>query len=71
MASEAHRAECQALARQMAALGYQVIAGVDKGGCWVRNPDMTRPPFVDENSFLPLRRARRLFGVSEPPQHGG
>jgi hypothetical protein len=51
----------------MASLGYRVIAGVDKGGFWVRNPDMSKPPFVDENSFVPLRRARRLFGDAEAP----
>ena len=67
MASEARRAECRALARRMASLGYRVIAGVDKGGFWVRNPDMSRPPFVDENSFVPLRRARQLFGDAEAP----
>jgi hypothetical protein len=59
--------EYRAVAAAMARQGYRVIAGVDKGGFWVRNPDMTKPPFVDGNSFIPLRRARRLFGVSEAP----
>ena len=39
-------------------LGYRVIIGYGKGGFWVRNPDMTRPPFVDGNSFIAFRKAK-------------
>jgi hypothetical protein len=46
-------AEHHAVARRMVGRGFRVIIGYGKGGFWVRNPDMTRPPFVDHNSFLP------------------
>jgi hypothetical protein len=58
------------LARRIRAAGYLVIAGHGKGGFWVRNPDMTRPPFVDGNSFIGYTRAEKLFGHSEAA-HGG
>ena len=54
-------AEHHAVARRMAERGYRVVIGYGKGGFWVRNPDMTRPPFVDHNGFLPFREARKLF----------
>jgi hypothetical protein len=57
-------AEHRAVARRMAGRGYRVIIGYGKGGFWVRNPDMTRPPFADEISFISLRRAKVLF----PPE---
>jgi hypothetical protein len=60
-------AEHHALARRMAARGYQVIIGYGKGGFWVRNPDMTKPPFVDGNSFIAFRKAKLLFLPRERP----
>ena len=54
-------AEHHAVARRMAERGYRVIIGYGKGGFWVRNPDMTRPPFADENSFIAFRKAKLLF----------
>jgi hypothetical protein len=54
-------AEHHAIARRMTARGYRVIVGYGKGGFWVRNPDMTRPPFADEHSFLSFRKAKVLF----------
>jgi hypothetical protein len=53
--------EYQAIARRLAACGYRVIIGYGKGGFWVRNPDLTRPPFADEHSFLSFARANVLF----------
>jgi hypothetical protein len=50
-----------AVARRMAERGYRVIIGYDKGGFWVRNPDMTKPPFADHNSFISFRKAKVLF----------
>ena len=54
-------AEHHAIARRMAARGFRVIIGYTKGGFWVRNPDMTRPPFVNEHSFISFRKAKVLF----------
>ena len=54
-------AEHHAIARRMIARGYRVIVGYGKGGFWVRNPDMTRPPFADEHSFIAFRKAKVLF----------
>jgi hypothetical protein len=45
----------------MTARGYRVIVGYGKGGFWVRNPDMTKPPFADEHSFIAFRKAKVLF----------
>jgi hypothetical protein len=59
------------LAGRIRAAGYLVIDGYGKGGFWVRNPDMTKPPFVDGNSFIRYTRAEKLFGHSEAPPHGG
>ncbi len=53
--------EYHAVARRMADCGFRVIIGYGKGGFWVRNPDMTRPSFVDDRSFLSFRRAKVLF----------
>lgn len=50
-----------AVARRMAERGFRVIIGYGKGGFWVRNPDMTKPPFVDHNSFISFRKAMVLF----------
>jgi hypothetical protein len=57
-------AEHHAVARWMAGRGYCVIIGYAKGGFWVRNPDMTKPPFADHNSFISFRKAIVLF----PPE---
>jgi hypothetical protein len=54
-------AEHHAVARHLAGRGYRVTIGYAKGGFWVRNPDMTKPPFVDHNSFISLRKAKVLF----------
>lgn len=54
-------AEHHAIARRMVARGYRVIVGYGQGGSWVRNPDITRPPFTDEHSFLAFRKAKVLF----------
>jgi hypothetical protein len=54
-------AEHHAVARRMADRGYRVIIGYGKGGFWVRNPDMTKPTFVDHNSFLSFSKAKVLF----------
>jgi hypothetical protein len=54
-------AEHHAIARRIAARGFRVIIGYTKGGFWVRNPDMTKPPFADENSFIAFRKAKVLF----------
>jgi hypothetical protein len=48
------------LVRRLAGQGYRVIAGEAKGGLWVRNPDMSKPPFVDDNSFVSFATARKL-----------
>lgn len=48
------------LVRRLSAQGYRVIAGEGKGGLWVRNRDMTKPPFVDDNSFVSFAWARKL-----------
>lgn len=49
-----------AVAEALARRGYRVINGYGKGGFWVRNPDMTRPFFVDKNSFIRFADAKRL-----------
>ena len=54
-------AEHHAIARRMAARGYRLIIGYGKGGFWVRNPDMTKPAFVDDRSFISFRKAKVLF----------
>lgn len=61
MTPDSLSADHHAVARRMAERGYRVIIGYGKGGFWVRNPDMTRPPFVDHNGFLAFREARKLF----------
>jgi len=62
MTQDSLSAKHQAVARRMAERGYRVIIGYGKGGFWVRNPDMTKPPFVDHNrSFIPFRKAKVLF----------
>ena len=55
------------LVRRLTAQGYRVIAGEAKGGLWVRNPDMTKPPFVDGNSFVSFARARKLCEKASCP----
>jgi hypothetical protein len=64
MTHDSLSAEHHAIARRMVARGYRVIVGYGKGGFWVRNPDMTRPPFADEHSFIAFRKAKVLF----PPE---
>jgi hypothetical protein len=59
-------AEHHAVARRMAERGYRIVIGYGKGGFWVRNPDMTRPPFVDHNSFISFRNAKMLFLSDRP-----
>jgi hypothetical protein len=54
-------AEYHAVARRLAGRGYRVIVGYGKGGFWVRNPDMTKPPFADHNGFISFRKAKMLF----------
>jgi hypothetical protein len=54
-------AEHHAVARRMAERGYRVIIGYGKGGFWVRNPDMTKPAFAGQNSFISFRKAKELF----------
>lgn len=54
-------AEQHAVARRMAERGFRVIIGYGKGGFWVRNPDMTKPPFTDHNSFISFTRAKVLI----------
>jgi hypothetical protein len=54
-------AEHHALARRMADKGFRVIIGYGRGGFWVRNPDMSIPPFADHRSFVSFRKARLLF----------
>ena len=54
-------AEHQAVAHRMAERGYRIVIGYGKGGFWVRNPDMTKPAFADQNSFISFRKARMLF----------
>jgi len=60
-------AEHHAIARCLSARGYRVVIGYGKGGFWVRNPDMTKPPFVDGNSFIAFRAAKLLFLPGERP----
>ena len=59
-------AEHHAIARRMAERGYRVIIGYGKGGFWVRNPDLTMPPFVDHRSFISFRKAKVLFLPDRP-----
>ena len=66
MTRDSLSAEHHAIARCLWARGYRVIIGYGKGGFWVRNPDMTKPPFVDHNSFISFRKAKVLF----TPQRG-
>ena len=54
-------AEHHGVARRIAERGFRIIIGYGKGGFWVRNPDMTKPPFVDQNSFISFRKAEKLF----------
>jgi hypothetical protein len=57
--------EHHVLARLLADKGYRVILGRGKDGLWVRNPDMTRPPFTDANSFISFAKAKVLFITQE------
>ncbi len=59
-------AEHHAVARRMAERGFRVIVGYGKGGFWVRNPDMTKPAFADQNSFISFRKAKMLFLPDRP-----
>lgn len=52
----------EAVCESLRAQGFHAINGHGKGGLWVRNPDMTKPPFVDENCFISFSKAKRLFG---------
>jgi hypothetical protein len=60
-------AEHHAIARALADRGFRVIIGYGKGGFWVRNADMSRPPFVDERSFVSFARARKLCEKGHAP----
>jgi hypothetical protein len=53
-------AEHHAIARALADRGFRVTIGYGKGGFWVRNADLSKPPFADENSFVSFARARKL-----------
>jgi hypothetical protein len=64
MTHETLSAEHHAFARRIAERGYRVIIGYATGGFWVRNPDMTRTPFVDDRSFISFRMANMLFTSS-------
>jgi hypothetical protein len=66
MTRDSLSAEHQAVARCLWARGYRVIIGYGKGGFWVRNPDITKPPFVDHNSFISSRKAKVLFLQDRP-----
>ena len=66
MTLDATSPQYHAVARRMCERGYRVIIGHGKGGFWVRNPDMTRPPFADRHSFVSFRKAKLLF-LAEPP----
>ena len=61
MTHESLSPEDHAVARRMAERGLRVKIGYGQGGFWVRNPDMTRPAFADENSFVSFRKAKVLF----------
>ena len=61
MTPDSLSAEHHAVACRIAERGFRIIIGNGKGGFWVRNPDMTRPPFVDHNSFISFARAKVLF----------
>jgi hypothetical protein len=61
MTRDSLSAEDHAVARRLAGRGYRVKIGYGKGGFWVRNPDMTRPAFVDHDSFIAFRKAKLLF----------
>lgn len=55
------------IAQTLTRCGYRVINGCGKGGFWVRNPDMTRPIFVDKNSFIRFAEAKRLIAKEFRP----
>jgi hypothetical protein len=61
MTRDSLSAEYHAVARRLAGRGYRVIIGYGQGGFWVRNPDMTKPPFADHKSFVSFREAKKLF----------
>ena len=61
MAHERFSAEHHAVARHLAGGGLRVTIVYAKGGFRVRNPDMTKPPFVDHSSFISFRKALVLF----------
>ncbi len=65
------RARYHAIADRLSARGYRVIIGCAKGGFWVRNPDITKPPFVDTHSFVAFRKAKAMCSDINPGQHGG
>jgi hypothetical protein len=48
------------MAQALRGMGYLVIVAEDEGGFWVRNHDLTKPLFVDDNSFIRLAKARRI-----------
>jgi hypothetical protein len=59
--NDTHASEYHAVARRLAEKGFRVIVGYGKGGFWVRNPDMTKPSFVNEHGFISFRKAKVLF----------
>ena len=61
MSTTDRKANYLAITKAIQAQGFQVIEGYGKGGFWVRNPDMSKPIFVNENSFLPYANAKKLF----------
>jgi hypothetical protein len=61
MTRDSLSAEDHAVARRLADRGFRVKIGYGQGGFWVRNPDMTRPAFAGEDSFVSFRKAKVLF----------
>jgi hypothetical protein len=59
MTHETTSSERHVIAQRMAGRGYRVAIG--NAGFWVRNPDMTKPPFVDQHSFVSFGKAKVLF----------
>jgi hypothetical protein len=48
------------MAQALRGMGYLLIVADDEDGFWVRNHDLTKPQFVDDNSFIRLAKARRI-----------
>src|SRR4051812_41955459 len=65
MNHEDTRAHYHAIARRLSARGYRVINGCGERGFWVRNADLTKPPFVDARGFISYAKAKLLFQEKE------